>query len=180
MPLADQIVAFVWTLVMGMLAGLCYQVYRVIYDLLKLKKAGTFTGDIIFWLFLTAFAFIVLLKANYGQLRLYVFMGLLMGAFLFVRLLGDCTYRMARWVLYLAGQFLRLLALFLYCLWRVVTFPFRIVFITVIFPFHLAGRLMGRLGTLTGRLVGQPVNKVKDKTTRLAGELLRRLTQRCK
>ncbi|MCL6479269.1 MAG: hypothetical protein K6T65_12820 [Peptococcaceae bacterium] len=178
MSLADQVVAFLWTLGLGMLAGLCCLVYRVVYDLLKLKKVGTFTGDIIFWLFLTAFAFIVLLKANYGQLRLYVFIGLLGGAFLFVRLFGGCTYRMVRRLLYMAGRFFRLLALFLYYLWRAVTFPFRIVFITVVFPFHLAGRFMGRLQMLTGRLAGRPVNRFKEKTAGLVGKLLRRFAPR--
>lgn len=167
MPLSEQMTAFAWTLVMGMFAGLCYQTYRVFYDLLKPKKAGTFTGDIIFWLLLTAFAFIMLLKANYGQLRLYVFIGLLLGAFLFVRLLGDPSYRVLRQIIHLAGGLLRLAGRLCYYAWKVISFPFRVIFITVIFPFNLTGRLMGRL-------VGQPVGVALVKIGNLLIKLITR------
>lgn len=176
MPLAEQITAFAWTVAIGMLAGLCYEIYRAVSDMMKLRKVGTFTGDIIFWLFLTVFAFVLLIKANYGQLRLYVFIGLLLGAFLFVRLLGGYSYRLVRWTFYVAGRFFRLAALFLYYLWRVVAFPFRIIFITLVFPVHLAGRLLGRAGRFTGRLVGRPVNSVKGRFYMVAEKILKKFT----
>lgn len=168
MPLADQIVTFAYTLAIGMLAGLCYEVYRAVRDLLKLKSVGTFAGDIIFWLLLTVIAFVLLIRANYGQLRFYVFVGLLLGTFLFIRLLGGVAYRLVRWVLYQAGKVLRLVALLLYYLWMAVSFPFRLVFITVVFPVHLAGRLLGRAGRLAGRPAGWIRGRVNLAAERLA------------
>ncbi len=174
MPLNDQIEAFAWTLVIGMAIGLCYEIYRAVKDVLRLRKYGTFAGDIIFWLFITAFVFIMLIRANYGQLRLYVFIGLILGAFLFVRLLGGVTYSLVSRLFYLAGRMLRLAALLLYYAWRVVTFPLRIIFITVAFPVHLAGRLLGGAGKLAGRLAGRPVNAVKGRICMIAAKLLRK------
>lgn len=175
MPLNDQIETFAWTLVIGMVIGLCYEIYRAVRDALRLRKFGTFTGDIIFWLFITAFAFIMLVRANYGQLRLYVFIGLILGAFLFVRLLGGVTYGLVRRALYLTGRLIRLTALLLYHLWRVITFPVRIVFIAVIFPVRLAGRLTGRAGRLAGRLAGRPLGAVKGRIQLIAEKLLKKI-----
>lgn len=174
MPLVDQVFIFVWTVAIGMLAGLCYEIYRVIRDMLRLKKVGTFAGDIIFWLFLTAFSFFLLLKANYGQLRLYVFIGLLLGAFLFVRFMGGCAYRLVSWKFYLVGRVLKLLSLLLYYIWKVVTLPFRIVFIAVAFPVRLLGRLTGRAGHFAGRIINRPVNRVKGWAAGMAERFLKK------
>jgi len=176
--LAEQVAVFMWTLVIGMLAGLCHVIYRVISDMVRLKRIGTFAGDIIFWLFLTAVAFSVLLKANYGEMRLYVFIGLFLGAFLFNRFLGGFFYRLVRWLFYSAGRVLRLLALLFYYSWKVLTFPFRIVFITVIFPIRLFGSALGRAGRFTGKIAGGSLSRAKGKISTLTERILKRLSLR--
>ena len=178
MPLADQITAFAWTLAIGMLAGLCYEAYRAVKDAMGLKKVGTFTGDIVFWIFLTAFAFILLVRANYGQLRLYVFIGLLIGALLFTHLLGGFSYRLIRLAMRLAGRVLRLAALILFYIWKAVTFPFRIIFLTLVFPARLGGMLLGRAGRLSGQLAGRPVSWAKGRAALWAEKILRRIAPR--
>ena len=175
MSLDQQIAAFLWTLAIGMAAGICYEVYRAVSDRLRLRKVGTFTGDIIFWTFLTVFAFFLLIRANYGQIRLYVFIGLVLGAFLSVRLLGRPAYRLVSWLLFVAGRILQLLALCLYYLWRVITFPFRVVLLIIVFPFSLAGRLFGRAGRQVRRLVNRPVSSLKGRLYLIVRKLLDKL-----
>jgi len=175
--LAEQVAVFMWTLVIGMLAGLCHVIYRVISDMVRLKRIGTFAGDIIFWVFLTAVAFSGLLKANYGEMRLYVFIGLFLGAFLFNRFLGGFFYRLIRWMFYSAGRVLRLLALFFYYSWKVLTFPFRIVFITVIFPVRLFGRALGRAGRFAGKITGRFSSRARGKISNFTERLLKSLSR---
>lgn len=174
MPLLEQLEVFSWTLLIGMLAGMLHVVYRVVRDILKLKKFGTSAGDIIFWLLLTVIAFVILLKANYGQLRLYVFIGLFLGSFLFTRILGDCTYRLVRRVLHIAGKAVRLAALLLYYAWKAVTFPFRMLFMVVVFPLGLIGRLLGGAGMAAGRAS----RGIKVKITGALGRILKSLVPR--
>lgn len=178
MLLEEQVTVFMWTLVIGMLAGLCHVIYRVIGDMVRLKKIGTFAGDIIFWLFLTAVAFAILLKANYGEMRLYVFIGLFLGAFLFNRFLGGVFYRLVRWIFHSAGRVLRLLALLMYYAWKVLTFPFRIAFITVIFPVRLFGRLLGGAGRFAGKITGRFSSRAMGKISNFTERLLKRLIPR--
>ncbi len=178
MSLDEQMVVFVWTLAIGMLTGFCYVVYSAVRDMLRLKKAGTFAGDLIFWLIVTVIAFIMLLKANYGQFRLYVFIGLFIGAFLFSRFLRVFAYKLAWRVFYMAGRTARLFALFFYYVWQALTFPFRIIFIIVIFPVRLTCGVMGRAGRLAGKLFSRPVNRIKDHIAVLAGGLLKKFIRR--
>ncbi len=178
MLLAEQVTVFMWTLVIGMLAGLCHVIYRVISDMFRFKKVGTFAGDILFWILLTPVAFLILLKANYGEMRLYVFIGLFLGVFLFNRILGGAFYRLVRWILLSSGKALRLLGLVVYYAWKVVTFPFRIAFITVIFPVRLFGRAMGGAGRFAGNIAGRSFSRAGGKITTFTERLLKRLIPR--
>ncbi|MFZ5642732.1 MAG: spore cortex biosynthesis protein YabQ [Bacillota bacterium] len=178
MPLAEQIAVFLWTLAIGMMAGLCYVVYRVISDILNLKKIGTYAGDIFFWILLTIISFAVLLRANYGELRLYVFIGLFLGAFLFTKLLGGYFYRIMKWLFWAMGRVLSFLAmLFLYA-WRALTFPFRIVFIIIVFPVRLLGRLLGGVGRFTGKIAGNSYARGRAKVAGISSRIFRKLIKR--
>lgn len=165
MPLADQIAVFLWTLAIGMTAGLCYVIYRAISDTLRLKKVGTFAGDLVFWIILTVISFYVLLRANYGQLRLYVFIGLFVGALLFTHFLGRYSYSLVRWLFRAGGRVAGFLAMLLSYAWKLIALPFRIVFIIVIVPVQLSARLFGGMGRFAGRLTGNPYSRLKGKIT---------------
>ncbi len=174
MSLAEQVVIFAWTLAIGMLAGLCYEIYRVTRDVLRLKKAGTIFGDIIFWIFLTFLSFFLLLKANNGQLRLYVFIGLLLGAAVFLRFLGDPAYRLVRWNIYLAGRLLYLMAFIVCHIWRMVILPFRIFIMALVFPLRLLSGLFGGAGGLAGGMAGRRVNAVRLKIAGWSQKILKK------
>jgi len=170
-PLADQIVAFLWTLGIGMTAGLCHVIYRAISDTLRLKKVGTFAGDLVFWIVLTVISFYVLLRANYGQLRLYVFIGLLLGAFLFTHFLGRHSYRLARWLLRAGAWVAGCLAMLMGYAWKLISLPFKIVFITAVFPVRLSARALGGVGNFAGRVIGKPFRRFKVRITSWLGSI---------
>jgi len=171
LPLADQIAVFLWTLAIGMTAGLCYIIYRAISDTLRLKKVGTFAGDLVFWIILTVISFYVLLRANYGQLRLYVFIGLFLGAFLFTHFLGRHSYRLVRWLFRAGGWVAGCLAMLLSYVWKLISLPFRVVFIILVFPVQLSARV---LGGFAGRLAGNPYLRLKGKITTWIGSVRRK------
>ena len=150
-----------------MTAGLCHTIYRAISDTLRLKKVGTFAGDIVFWMVLTAVSFFALLRANYGQLRLYVFIGLFLGVFLYSRLLGRHSYSMVRWFFRVVARVAAFLGLLLHYAWKIISFPFRVVFMTVIFPVRLSAGLLGRLGNFARKAAGNPLKGIKGKITTL-------------
>ncbi|MCD5407474.1 MAG: hypothetical protein LRZ99_07275 [Desulfotomaculum sp.] len=72
----EQIYIFIITIVSGLLAGLLFDLYRMLAVTLKLKKRGIMLGDILFWLILTLAALGFLLLKNQGDLRIYIFLGL--------------------------------------------------------------------------------------------------------
>lgn len=89
-----QIGTFVITVVTGMLLGLAFDFYRVLRALFRPHWLLTSLADLAYWLFATGVVFLALLLGNWGELRLYAFIGLALGALGYYRLLSRQAVRM--------------------------------------------------------------------------------------
>lgn len=132
----EQIYIFIITIVSGLLAGLLFDLYRMLAVTLKLKKRGIMLGDILFWLILTLAALGFLLLKNQGDLRIYIFMGLTVGAICYLRYLSKYMLPVIaiffRFIKKIIGLGIKLLN----ALSWLVGLPFRAVFLLMILPLN--------------------------------------------
>lgn len=104
--------------------GLLIDVYRVLRGILRPGLASTAILDLMFWALLTPILIVYLLLANWGQLRGYVVIGILLG-FLFYRLIfSRIVVALLLWLIDVVG---RLLSFVGTVLWSIVTFPVIVV-----------------------------------------------------
>lgn len=89
-----QIDTFVITVVTGMLLGLTFDFYRVLRTFFRLRWLLTSLADLGYWLLATGVVFLALLFGNWGELRMYTFIGLALGAFGYYRLLSRQAVRL--------------------------------------------------------------------------------------
>lgn len=92
MTLEEQLKLFILTIASGFFLVFCYNVYQVIRNILKLKKTGTIIGDFLFWLILTPLVFIFLFPGNQGEIRFFIFFGLILGILLYLKFFSQLTY----------------------------------------------------------------------------------------
>jgi len=144
----DQLFAFLTTISIGFLAGIIFDVYRVLRGLWKPKKLGTFIGDIIFWLVMTVIVFTLLLIGNWGEIRIYVFIGVALGAYLYMGLLSRKFQRIIRSIFVLLLKIITKL-------WKAITWPIKMVWKIILVPvgFVLSG-LSASFGFIQKRLRG--------------------------
>lgn len=169
--LVSQVHAFAATIVIGIVAGFCYDYYRVVRTVFRLKKVGTYLGDVIFWLVATALVFFLLLLGNRGEMRLYVLVGLGLGALIYYCLLSKYVSRLVRFKFFLFHKTLELLVKLVLLLWMVILFPFRLVILVLSYPLVFVGGLLKKAGrklraafyNLVGRRVERGVARVKAK-----------------
>jgi len=130
----DQLFAFFVTIGIGFLAGILFDVYRVFRGLWRPKKLGTFIGDILFWFVMTVIVFILLLVGNWGEIRIYVFIGIALGAYLYVRFFSK------KWKIIIRRIFLCIIKI-LTMLWKIISWPFKVVLKIIVVPagFILSG-----------------------------------------
>ncbi|RKD33889.1 spore cortex biosynthesis protein YabQ [Thermohalobacter berrensis] len=84
----SQAYVFFTTLYGGIIIGFVYDLYRIFRYFSKPKKIATFIEDLIFWIIVSIIALAILIFSNWGEIRGYVFLGFISGAFLYSKLLS--------------------------------------------------------------------------------------------
>ena len=75
-PVAEQIITFLVTVILGLITGLTFDLYETLRKYTKPRKVCTALGDFLVWVIITTIVFAVLFYANWGEVRFYVFIGL--------------------------------------------------------------------------------------------------------
>lgn len=101
---AQQLITLGWMVVTGAGVGLVFDLYRVARGLIRPRWLLTALGDGLFWLFVAAFTYGVLLKVNFGEVRSFIFFGILLGLWLYYRLLSPLVIKLSLQFLGVAGR----------------------------------------------------------------------------
>jgi len=142
--LSEQFLAFAATVAAGLAAGFFYNYYCELRRAFKFRKRATILGDIVFWLVTTAVIFLALLRGNWGEVRLYVFVGLFLGAFFYYWLLSAPVSRFLRFKFQVVKKTWALLVRCMRLTCRAVLFPFRLVILAISFPLGFLGTLLNK------------------------------------
>ena len=94
MEFAGQVWIFVITIMTGILLGGLFDCYRVLRGTFNPKALMTWFTDLLYWLLATAVVFVVLVFSNWGELRFYVFIGILGGLVLYYNFLSLYALRL--------------------------------------------------------------------------------------
>lgn len=132
--LTDQICAFLSTFAIGVVGGFCYDYYRAVRRTFRLKKVGTFIGDIIFWLVTTALVFFLLLVGNGGVVRYYVLIGLGLGACIYFQSLSRTMSKLVWFKFFLLKKIWNIIVITIMFLFNTVLLPFRLMLLVLSYP----------------------------------------------
>jgi len=76
-------------MVVGILVGVAFDFYRVLRGKIKPKRLITDIFDLLFAIIVTIIIFIALIYSNGGVIRIYVFVGVLLGEIIYYWLFSD-------------------------------------------------------------------------------------------
>lgn len=126
LKILEQFLIFLETIALGWGAGIFFDFYRVLRSFWQPRKLGTFIGDIFFCVLLTSLIYGGLLLGNWGEVRIYVFIGLFIGGSLYFKFLSTKIQR-----------YVRLVYIYLHKAGKLILFPFGLIKNILIFPFSL-------------------------------------------
>jgi spore cortex biosynthesis protein YabQ len=124
MSLAGQTYAFLMTILAGGIVGFLFDAYRVLRSAFRPRQLATALTDLLYWIVVTPIVFAMLLAGNWGELRLYVLIGLGIGLLLYFQALSSLVI----WAL--AGLFRgigHVLSTLVFGLFKVVAHPFLLI-----------------------------------------------------
>lgn len=94
MELNSQVFTFAMTIVTGIVLGGLFDCYRALRHRFRPRMFMTWVTDLLYWLVATVIMFIALLVSNWGELRFYVFIGVLSGLGLYYNWLSRYALRL--------------------------------------------------------------------------------------
>ena len=107
--LSVQLYAFAVTMIAGASIGFIFDLYRVIRSLLRPGAVVTVVMDLFFWVVAAPVIIIYLLMANWGELRLYVLIGIVLGSAFYYLLFSSMVIRLFISLLNLIGHIISFL-----------------------------------------------------------------------
>lgn len=126
-----QIFVFSITVYGGIIIGVVYDLYRGVKGVQRSKGLITSLWDIVFLLITLIIAVWAIFSSNYGDLRVYVFIGFIVGFFLYERIISRIASAFFSYILQIASAAVkrgsRLIVLPLRFLWYFIVRPFAII-----------------------------------------------------
>lgn len=138
--LASQFYAFVVTILMGLTIGMFFDFYKVTKGIARPGKVLGYLGDLLFWIISTVTVFFMLLVGNWGEIRLYVVIGVAVGALIYIKLMSGFVIRVLLFVVFLVKKAVYYTLKVLSFTWFVLIYPFILIKKIIIIP-------VGYLGT---------------------------------
>lgn len=132
-PVDDQIFAFLMTVLLGVLTGLTFDFYAILRKYIKPGKVCTALGDFLVWVILTTVAFAILLYANWGEVRFYVFIGIGIGVLFYKKLLSSYFLFLFDKLFLLISKIYQGLLGIIRLIMKILVFPLKIIKIPLVF-----------------------------------------------
>ncbi len=144
-----QLYQFSIMLLAGMALGVVFDTYRTFRLKARPGAVVTVVMDALFWVIATLLLLGAVFYASWGEVRVYVFIGVATGAWLYFRLASPVVLRFLRWLWRVTGRVTRFVVRVAYYVFVVpVLLVYRVVSRvvgTLLLPFIAAFRLVGSL-----------------------------------
>lgn len=145
MELTSQVTTFVITIVTGVVLGVLFDFYRVLRGNYDPKTLLTWFTDLLYWFVATVVILVALVFSNWGELRFYVFLGIISGLGLYYTWLSNYAIRLFSNVIRLIVMMIKLVRTIIisvfvrptgYCM-RMVWWPFAFVYRKTAMWYHI-------------------------------------------
>lgn len=120
--ISEQAFLFLACVKTGIIMGILYDVVRVLRRIFDHPNWLIQIEDLLYWVACGCLAFIMIFWRNYGQIRGFVFVGILIGAVLYFTTIS-------RWVINIVTQIIKSLVIIpIQCIMKIISIPIRYVF----------------------------------------------------
>ncbi|MBU3129186.1 spore cortex biosynthesis protein YabQ [Clostridium tagluense] len=116
-----QIKLIIFGLLSGIVTGVLFDIYRLIRGFEKPNKVLTVIQDLLFWTLTSIVVFIFLMYTNEGYINFYVYICLIIGAYLYLKLLSGVFIKLQYKLLKFNGKAVRVV-------WNVILYPVDLLF----------------------------------------------------
>ena len=103
----EQLLLFLTCVQTGVIMGMLYDLIRIFRKIIPHPNWLVQIEDLLYWVICGCFAFIMVYWENYGQIRGFVFIGIIIGGTLYFCTISLLFMRIATWTIYFVKQMVR-------------------------------------------------------------------------
>lgn len=122
----------------GITIGILFDIYRGLWKRCAPPSKTMPLWDIFWWFLVTSLVFFILLNLNWGELRLYLLLGQIIGFVFYFRRISRYFLKNFIAFLYLAEKIIKKLLM-------IIVIPLRVIKRILIFPFMVVSLLLNRI-----------------------------------
>lgn len=100
----QQTLLFVKSIQIGIMIAVLYDLIRIFRKMIKHPNWMVQVEDVLYWLMCILIGFSSLYMHNYGDIRLFIFIGMILGAIFYFATLSVFFMKIATWIIELAKQ----------------------------------------------------------------------------
>lgn len=97
--ISTQVYVFLSCILGGLLVGLLFDIFRLSRKYMSTKDIFTYIEDIIFWILVGIIVLMTVFLSNNGQIRGYVFLGIILGVVFYFMLLSSLVMKSLSWII---------------------------------------------------------------------------------
>jgi len=125
----EQVFLFLTCVQTGVMMGMLYDLIRIFRKIIQHPNWMVQIEDLLYWVTCGCFAFIMLYWENYGQIRVFVFAGILIGSVLYFLTFSILFMKVATWVIFwikkIINQLIQFVLIPIKCIIRILDIPYR-------------------------------------------------------
>ena len=105
--LVDQVKLIIFSLLSGIITGVFFDIYRLIRGFKNPNKIITIIQDLLFWTLTSIVVFMFLMYTNEGYINFYVYVCLIIGVYLYLKLISNMFIKLQYRLLKFNGKLFR-------------------------------------------------------------------------
>lgn len=144
-PIGKQFISFFLTIGIGMIMAASFDLYRAMRGVYPVSRKLTAVTDFFYWILLTGLVFALLIFGNWGEVRVYVFLGVIIGVCLYLKFFSRKMIGFYRKCLFFLNRMVGLFLQLLKFTARGICFPFRLALKIIAIPFCFLGFIFYKL-----------------------------------
>jgi spore cortex biosynthesis protein YabQ len=149
-----QFLSIVISIFAGLAIGILFDFYRTVNYVLKPSKVFTHFMDLLFWIVTGLVVFAILLRADYAEIRIYTFIGISIGVFIYIKLFSEYVLKFFRWTFYLVGKTFRIVIV-------LIIMPFKVLYNILWSPVTWLKKILSKASKGFVRVLKSPFKKKK-------------------
>lgn len=106
--ISKQLGLVVFSIAAGLITGMLFDSYRLIRGFSNVNKIITFIEDTLFWIFTSVVVFVFLVYENYAYIGTYVYMCIVIGVYLYIKVISKFYLSSQYKIFKLLGKILRI------------------------------------------------------------------------